>query len=79
MGTITITMNGSFGGYRSKTVSAMQKGHAAAVAEAIDYLATEELPKAIKNDHECHSAGLEPEAGFGGLGRLGVTKVDPRG
>lgn len=69
MGTITITTNGSFG-YSTKTISAMKVGHAGAIGEAIAYLSSEALPKAIKNDHECQRDGVEPEAGFGGLGKL---------
>lgn len=70
MGMLTITLNGSFGAYRTKQFTAMKVGHAGAIAEAIKWLAEEELPKAIKNDHECQKDGIEPTDGFGGLGKL---------
>jgi hypothetical protein len=74
MGQITIQLHGSFGALRSKTFSAMDKGHAAAIAEAIGYLAEVEMPKAIKNDHECHRDNIEPRMGFGGQGLLLKTE-----
>jgi hypothetical protein len=70
MGMITITLQGSFGHYRSKTFTAMEVGHAGAVAEAIRYLASEEMPQAINNDHGCHRDGIEPSKGFGGMGPI---------
>jgi hypothetical protein len=70
MGAINITLAGSFGNHRSKQFSAMEKGHAAAVSEAIKYLAEVELPKAIENDHRCHADGIEPSAGFAGAGPI---------
>jgi hypothetical protein len=70
MGQITVGLRGSFGNARIKTFSAMSGGHAHAVGEAIRYLAEVELPLAIKNDHECQRDGVEPELGFGNLGKL---------
>lgn len=68
MGMLTVDLRGSFGQARSKTFSAMGGGHAQAIAEAIQYLSEVELPKAIRNDHECHKDGIEPSAGYGKLG-----------
>lgn len=68
MGMITVELKGSFGLPRFKTFSAMEGGHAQAIAEAIQYLSEVELPKAIRNDHECHKDGIEPSAGYGKLG-----------
>lgn len=68
MGMIVIELSGSFGQPRSKTFSAMEGGHAQAVAEAIQYLSEVELPKSIRNDHECHKDGIEPSKGYGKLG-----------
>ena len=70
---VSITLSGSFGSARRKEFSALNGGHAQAVAEAINYLAEVELPKAIKNDHECHRDGIEPSQGFGKLG-TGIVK-----
>lgn len=75
MGMITITLNGSFS-FSTKQFSAQGKGHAFAIAEAIRWLAEEELPKAIVNDHECHRDGIEPGLGFGGKRILQETKDD---
>lgn len=72
MGMIAINLAGSFGN-RNKQFTAMTGGHAQAVAEAIQYLSEEVLPKAIRNDHECHRDGIEPIQGFGKLG-TGVVK-----
>jgi len=66
MGTITIQLAGSFGESRSKRFSAMEVGHAQAVADAIAYLASEEMARAIVNDHACQRDGIEPSKGFGG-------------
>lgn len=62
MGQISITSGGSFP-TRSKNFSAMEHGHAHAVAEAIEYLAGEVLPEAIERDHRLHEAGATPAAG----------------
>lgn len=69
MGMIVLNISGSFGS-RSANFSAMTGGHAQAVSEAIKYLAETELPKAIKNDHECHKDGIEPSEGYGKLGKI---------
>lgn len=76
MGMLTVSLAGSFGAMRTKQFSAMQIGHAGAIAEAIKYLAEVELPKAIKNDHECHRDGIEPSTGFGGLGKIVATNKE---
>ena len=70
MGVLTVSIAGSFGVHRSKIFGAMNIGHAAAIAQAIQYLSEVELPLAIKNDHECQRDGIEPSEGFGGLGKL---------
>lgn len=70
MGMIEISFAGSFGHYRKKQFTAMTGGHANAISEVIKYLAEEELPKAIKNDHECHKDGIEPSEGYGKLGLI---------
>jgi hypothetical protein len=69
MGMLTINLQGSFGNGQAK-FSAMDKGHAAAVAEAIEYLSRVEMPKAIENDHRCHADGMEPGKGFAGAGPI---------
>ena len=68
MGILTVSLRGSFGEARMQNFTAMTGGHAQAVAEAIQYLSEVELPKAIRNDHECHRDGIEPSEGFGKLG-----------
>ncbi len=70
MGILAIQLKGSFGEFRQQQFSAMAGGHAMAVAEAIKYLSEVELPRAIKNDHECHRDGIEPSEGFGKLGKI---------
>ena len=66
MGQIGIDLNGSFPAEMRKrvTFSAMESGHAAAIGEAIDYLAGL-LPAAIKQDHALHADGAFPDDGFG--------------
>lgn len=72
MGMLVVGVSGSFGN-RTERFSAMAGGHAQAVAEAIKYLSEVEMPKAIRNDHECHADGIEPTEGFGKLG-AGLVK-----
>lgn len=67
MGMIKIEMVGSFP-YRTKTFSAMQHGHADAIAKAITWLSKEALPRAIRQDHELHEHGEKPEGPFGSKG-----------
>jgi hypothetical protein len=64
MGQIDISIAGSFGPRKAKSFSAMSKGHAHAVAEAIAWLSSEVLPDAIANDHDCHGEGEKPPGGF---------------
>ena len=73
MGQITIIMNGSFG-HRQMDFSAMEKGHAAAVGEAIQYLSRAELFRAIELDHKCHSEGIQPKMGYAGEIIEGLSK-----
>jgi hypothetical protein len=63
MGMLKIETLGSFKP-ESKTFSAMEHGHAHAVAGAIAFLSTVVLPEAIANDHKCHDEGLRPSSGF---------------
>lgn len=65
MGIITVTVQGSFMERPTKRFSAMHGGHAQAVAETIEWLANDLLPKAIQQDHMLHSQGAKPEIGFG--------------
>lgn len=65
MGMIRIETAGSFGPRTERQFSAMKRGHAQAVAEAIEYLSKEVLPKAIANDHRCHTEAVFPSEGFG--------------
>lgn len=70
MGVLTVELKGSFGKFRTQSFSAMEVGHAQAIANAIKYLADVEMPAAIKNDHECQRDGIEPSKGFGGAGKV---------
>lgn len=63
MGMITIEVVGSFG-RKYKAFSAQETGHADAVAQAIEWLSSELLPSAIRNDHKCHDEGVRPNKGF---------------
>lgn len=63
MGMIRIEVGGSFGAM-SRTFSAMDTGHADAVAQAIEWLSRDVLPAAIRNDHTCHSDNQLPRKGF---------------
>lgn len=66
MGMIRIEVAGSFDREPAQAFSAEANGHAAAVAEAIRWLAGTVLPKAIANDHRCHTDGVAPSNGFAG-------------
>ena len=66
MGMITIELSGSFKPYQVQRFSAQERGHAAAVSAAIEFLAGNVLPTAIKNDSECQKDGVFPTKGFGG-------------
>ena len=63
MGLLTILTQGSFPDVR-RVFTAMEHGHAHAVAEAIRFLADEVLPAAIEQDHRLHAEGLAPGKGF---------------
>jgi hypothetical protein len=63
MGVLKISTEGSFK-YEYRAFSAMQHGHAQAVAEAIKFLSERVLPDAIANDHKCHEEGVKPQKGF---------------
>jgi len=63
MGMLKIQTYGSFRQYE-RTYSAMNHGHAHAVADAIKFLSDVVLPEAIENDHKCHDDGVKPGLGF---------------
>lgn len=63
MGQIIIETYGSFG-RNGRDFSAMSNGHADAVAQAIEWLASELLPLATAKDHELHDEGVKPDDGF---------------
>ena len=65
MGMITVKVEGSFRDPGERVFSAMHHGHADAVAQAIEYLSSEVLPKAIDQDHVLQEDGHSPEGGFG--------------
>jgi hypothetical protein len=64
MGMISIEIAGSFKKRERKTFSAMNSGHADAIAQAIEYLVKEQLPEAIRQDHQLHDEGAKPNKGF---------------
>lgn len=64
MGMVRIELRGSFGN-NEHLESAMQNGHAAAVARAIQWLSEEVLPAAIRSDHDLHEQGCRPNGPFG--------------
>jgi hypothetical protein len=65
MGMITVTVQGSFGRMNgTKTFSAMDHGHADAVAKAIEFMAKDLLPFATGLDHDIHAEGDKPSKGF---------------
>lgn len=63
VGVLSIDTGGSFP-TRHKKFSAIEHGHAHAVADAIEYLAKEVLPEAIERDHRLQSEGASPSKGF---------------
>lgn len=63
MGQLRIEMWGSFP-QQQKTFSAMERGHAHAVSQAIEFLSSEVLPEAIERDHRLHDEGAKPAQGF---------------
>lgn len=63
MGVLRIVTAGSFP-FRDKQFSAIEHGHAHAVAQAIRYLSEEVLPEAIDRDHRLHDEGAKPSKGF---------------
>ncbi|MGH9002433.1 MAG: hypothetical protein ACRDYV_04825 [Acidimicrobiia bacterium] len=63
MGQLNIRAWGSFPN-QDRTFSAMERGHAHAVAEAIRFLSEEVLPEAIERDHKLHEEGAKPSMGF---------------
>jgi hypothetical protein len=65
MGMVNIQIRGSFGRPHDVSYSAMEGGHAFAITRAIQYLA-DQLPNAIRLDHELERAGENPpQADFG--------------
>jgi hypothetical protein len=69
MGYVNVQVGGSFvGQYGMQSVteqfSALENGHADAVARAIQYLAEVVLPRATALDHDLHDDGARPDGGF---------------
>ena len=64
MGVINISASGSFPS-SNKRFSAIEHGHARAVADAIKYLSNEMLPAAIRQDHDLQAQGDRPSKNFG--------------
>jgi hypothetical protein len=69
MGYVNVQLGGSFvGRFGIQSVneqfSALDHGHADAVARAIAYLAEVVLPRATALDHELHAGGHTPRGGF---------------
>jgi len=65
MGVIRILVQGSFSPNEDVNFSAMNSGHADAVAQAIEWLSSTILPKAIAQDHLLATQGSKPTIGFG--------------
>lgn len=63
MGMIHISTSGSFA-LKDRHFSAIEHGHAHAVAEAIEFLVSTVLPEAIAQDHQLHERGDKPQLGF---------------
>lgn len=63
MGQLIIQTTGSFPNPTTETFSALEHGHAHAVAQAIEHLASVELPLAIALDHELAAEGHAPTSG----------------
>ena len=63
MGVLRIETHGSFG-YEVVEFTAMKHGHADVVAQAIEHLAGNMLPRATALDHSLHSEGEKPEGGW---------------
>ena len=68
MGTIRIEVRGSFLESAACAIdrefSAMDNGHADAVAQAIEFLSGTLLPKATELDHRLHNDGDGPRLGW---------------
>jgi len=75
---IKIELMGSFPSQRG-SFSAMKHGHAAAVADAIQWLSAEVLPRAIAQDHELQAGSYVTAKGYGSSAGPGcqVYRVDP--
>lgn len=65
MGKIRIEIRGSFKPNEVKEFSALQTGHADCIAQVIEYLSREALPRAIEQDHALQANGQYPARGFG--------------
>lgn len=79
MGQITIYLGGSFIPNQRKDFTAVNGGHAQAVAEAIAWLAGTVLREAIILDHRIQAEGDFPDRGFGGsVTRVGFSADEAR-
>lgn len=65
MGMIRIEVAGSFLPNCTRSFSAMEHGHADAVAQAIEWLSSNVLPRAIRRDHDLQEKGGKPFGPFG--------------
>ena len=67
MGIVTVRSSGSFKFQPDEELHfyAQDGGHAKAVAQAIAYLSTEVLPRAIEQDHRLQADGNYPDDVFG--------------
>lgn len=63
MGMVRIETWGSFS-LKRRSFSAMEHGHAHAVAQAIQWLSEEVLPEAIERDCRLAEQGSKPDHGF---------------
>jgi hypothetical protein len=62
---VKIYQEGSFRPLAENEFTAMNGGHAQAIAEAIEWLAGDVMSDAIKQDHALHDQGEKPAVGFG--------------
>lgn len=69
MGMIRIIVGGSFE-HEDAVFTAMEGGHAQAVADAIAFLSRQVLPKAIRQDHQLQHEGAFPANRFGIKGKV---------
>ena len=64
MGVLSIEMTGTFERAK-KEFSAENGGHADAISQAIEWLSSAALPRAIEQDHALAADGQKPKKPFG--------------